>query len=398
MAPLESIDLASPAFFADPYPAYRRLRDEAPVHQVATGTWLLSRYDDVSRALRDHDRFSSSPMNMGAPGFKFLIGSDPPDHTRLRRLVNRPFHPAAIAQLEPRIRAICAELVDELCEANDRGDADLVQHVAYPLPVIVIAELLGIPIERRADFKRWSDAMIGGMDEGFDRSAGALAAMEMFGYFNDVIAERRSAPGDDLVSLLVGGSEPLDNQELLMFCMLLLVAGNETTTNLISNGALALFDRPAAVTRLREAPGLIPAAIEEALRFDAPVQSLMRRTTEDVVLGDGQRVPEGDTVVVLYGAANRDERHYGPDADDFVVDRYEHVRGVADHVGFGAGIHYCLGAPLARLEARVVAETLLERTRGMKPAGEGRRTASMLVRGLTSLPVTFEPAAVPAAG
>lgn len=389
MAPPE-LDLASPAFFADPYPTYRRLRDESPCHRTADGAWLLSRYDDVSRALRDHDTFSSSPMNMGAPGFKFLIGSDPPDHTHLRRLVNRPFHPAAIAALEPRIRAICSELVDELCDANARGEADLVEHVAYPLPVIVIAELLGIPIERRADFKRWSDAMIGGMSEDFDRSAGATAAMEMFAYFNDVIADRRTSPGDDLISLLVGGAEPLSNQELLMFCMLLLVAGNETTTNLISNGALALFDRPEAVARLRDEPALLPAAIEEALRFDAPVQSLMRRVVREVEIG-GRTLAPGATVVVLYGAANRDERHYDR-ADEFVVDRYAGVRGVADHVGFGAGIHYCLGAPLARLEARVVGEELLRRTRGMRPAAAGRRTSSLLVRGMTSLPVTFETA------
>ena len=387
---MEPLDVYDPAFLADPYPAYARLRTEDPVHRMSTGAWLLSRYDDVTRVLRDHDRFSSSPMNMGAPGFKFLIGSDPPDHTRLRRLVNKPFHPAAIAQLEPRIRQICTELVDELCEANERGEADLIGHLGYPLPVIVIAELLGIPAERRADFKRWSDAMLGGMSEDFDRGAGGAAAMEMFAYFNEVIAERRDHPGEDLVSLLVGGSEPLNNQELLMFCMLLLVAGNETTTNLISNGALALFDRPDAVERLRAEPHLIPAAIEEALRFDAPVQGLMRATTEEVVLGEGTTVPAGNLVTVLYGSANRDERRYGPTADEFVVDRYATAKGVADHVGFGAGIHFCLGAPLARLEAKVVAEALLERTRGMHRTGEGQRTSNLLVRGMKSLPVAFD--------
>ena len=390
MAPPE-LDLASPAFFADPYPTYRRLRDEAPCHQIADGTWALSRYDDVSRALRDHDTFSSSPMNAGgAPGFRFLIGSDPPDHTQLRRLVNRPFHPAAIATMEPRIREICTELIDELLEAGARGEADLVEQLAYPLPVIVIAELLGIPSERRADFKRWSDAMIGGLDAAGDQSHRATAAMEMFAYFNEVIADRKDTPGDDLISLLVGGAEPLSNQELLMFCMLLLVAGNETTTNLISNGAMALFARPEAVARLREEPALLPGAIEEALRYDAPVQSLMRRVVREVEIG-GVTLRPGARVVVLYGAANRDERHYDR-AGDFVVDRYAGLRGVADHVGFGAGIHYCLGAPLARLEARVAAEELFRRTRGMRPAGDGRRTASLLVRGLTSLPVAVEPA------
>ena len=388
---MDPIDVRDPAFLADPYPTYARLRDEDPVHSLGDRTWLLSRYDDVTRVLRDHDTFSSSPMNMGAPGFKFLIGSDPPDHTQLRRLVNKPFHPAAIAQLEPRIRAIATELLDEMDEANAKGEADLVLNVGYPLPVIVIAELLGIPSERRADFKRWSDAMLGGLSDDFDINAGAVASMEMFAYFNDVIAERRQRPGEDLISLLVTGNEPLENQELLMFCMLLLVAGNETTTNLVSNLGLALFDQPAAVETLRENPALLPAAIEEALRDDAPVQGLMRRVTEDVSLGDGTTVPAGDTVTILYGSANRDDRKYGPDASEFVVDRYKGLRGVADHVGFGGGIHYCLGAPLARLEAKVVFDEVLKRTRDMQPSDRpGNRNLNLIVRGMRSLPVRYE--------
>ena len=383
--------MSDPAFLDDPYPSYARLRDEDPIHQTGPRSWLVSRYDDVTRVVRDHDRFSSSPMNIGSGGARFLIGADPPDHTQLRRLVNRPFHPAAIAQLEPRIREICDEMIDELCAANERGEADLIEHLGYPLPVIVIAELLGIPAERRDDFKRWSDAMVGEVAPDADRASIGASAMEMFAYFDDVVAERRTAPGDDLISLLVGGAEPLNSQELQLFCMLLLVAGNETTTNLVSNGALALFERPDVVARLRAEPALIPAAVEEVLRFDGPVQGLMRRATEDVVLGEGTTVAEGDVVTVLYGSANRDRRHYGPDAEEFVVDRYAGVRGVADHVGFGAGIHYCLGAPLARLEAKVAAEALLERTRGMRPVGAGERRRNFIVRGMRSIPVTFEP-------
>jgi len=254
--------------------------------------------------------------------------------------------------------------------------------------VIVIAELMGIPPGRRDDFKRWSDAMIGGLSPDADRGAQATAMMEMFACFNDVIAERRETPADDLISLLVNGSEPLSNQELLMFFMLLLVAGNETTTNLISNLYLALFDRPDVASRLAEDRTRIPAAIEEALRFDAPVQCLFRNTNCDVELA-GRVIPEGSRVVVLYASANRDGEHYR-DADRFELDRFNPSRGPSDHVAFGSGIHLCLGAALARLEARVVTEVLLDRTIGLRRGGDGERIHNLLVRGMRRLPVALE--------
>jgi cytochrome P450 len=225
--------------------------------------------------------------------------------------------------------------------------------------------------------------MLGGLSPDFDQAKGAMSAMEMFQYFGEVIDARREHPGEDLISILVTGAEPLSREELLMFCMLLLIAGNETTTNLVSNGALALFANPEQAERLRDDPALVPSAVEEALRYDSPVQALWRQARTDVEL-HGTTIPKGAQVVVLYASANRDERHY-PDADQFKADR-----NPRDHVAFGAGIHLCLGAALARLEARVVAEVLLERTKHMRQAGEGDRVHNAIVRGMRSLPVTFE--------
>ena len=398
----------SAAVMADPYPWYERLRAESPVHyDEHDDLWVISRYDDVLHVLRDPATFSSaagmSDLLVGgyvgrrrAPefvldlaGMRLLIASDPPDHTVLRRLVSKAFTPREIMALEPRIRALTEAMVDDLIDAGD--GADLVTQLAYPLPVIVIAELLGIPGERRDDFKRWSDDLVGALSGTWDPSRGQFSGVEMFMYFSEVVAERTRKPGEDLISLLVArgrdGEAALDPMEIVLFCALLLIAGNETTTNLIGNGAQALFDHPDQARRLRDSPSLVPAAVEEALRYDAPVQALFRATTAGVRIGDVE-IPAHARVMVLFASANRDESHF-PDAGRFVVDR-----NPSEHLGFGSGIHLCIGAPLARLEARVVAETMLRRVRRLEPTGDPSRVESFILRGFTSLPVRATPASV----
>lgn len=387
---------------ADPYPYYRELRAHAPVyHLPEEQLWVLTRYDDVVAALRDPQVFSSqrgmSDMMLGRStrtgeqvpefladmiGRRLLIAADPPDHGVLRRLTGKVFTPRAIAQLEPRIRRITGELVDHLIDAGD--DGDLVEHLANPLPVIVIAELLGIPGERREDFKRWSDSLVGALSGSLAMEAMQADSTEMFTFFSDAVSERAQSPGEDLISLLVtrGNDDgaALGPVEIILFCILLLIAGNETTTNLIGNGARALWDHPDQARRLVADPSLISAAVEETLRYDSPVQSLFRGTTTDATLPSGGKIPAGARVMVCFGSANRDETHF-PSAEEYIVDR-----DPKDHVAFGSGIHFCLGAPLARLETRVAAETLLSRLRSLEPAGEPERVDSFILRGYSSLP------------
>src|SRR4051794_17339194 len=373
-----SLEFFGPELLEDPYPSYRRLLEaDEPQPFEGLPLWLLARYDHVLRALRTPDAFSSAAFGgMGPNAVRSLISADPPDHTTLRRLVQKPFTPSGIAALEPRIRQIAEDLVDAMLA---KGEPDIVGDLGYPLPVIVIAELLGIPIERREEFKRWSDEAVSGMDDAMGslammatgsteafaerRGADGAGVSEMSDFFADVIEERRRNPGEDLISMLVTGSEPLTLAELVSFCTLLLIAGNETTTNLVSNAALALFAHPDAAERLWADPALVPQVLEETLRYDSPVQLVARLATTDVEF-DGVTIPSGAFVVVMTGAANRDPRHYErPDAFD--IDR-----NPRDHVAFGSGVHLCLGAPLARLEGKVLFETLLARTRSMTPAGE----------------------------
>ncbi len=378
------------AFKANPYPVYEELREHSPVHQTAMNFWAISRYDDVSFVLKNHALFSSAAMGVGQLGTtgaqtRSIISSDPPDHTQLRGLVNRAFTPRLVAEMEPRIREITRELLTRVAPL---GHMDIVDDLAMPLPVTIIAEILGVESSQRDDFKRWSNAVVAnpGAPADTDRTRD-IAEFQQF--FADVVEERRRAPKDDLVSALVraeGESETLTNDEIISFAMLLLIAGNETTTNLIGNAMLALTEHPGELRRVIAEPALIPSMVEEALRYDSPVQFLFRMTTQDVDVG-GTTIPKGHAVVPVFASGNRDDRKY-PDAA-----RFDITRNPQGHLAFGLGIHFCLGAPLARLEARVAFEELFA-LRSIERAGDPERIDSLFLRGMKHLPLAFEPAAV----
>jgi cytochrome P450 len=410
-----SFDPFSPAWRDDPYPKYRELRDAAPVHfSPEAGVFCVSRYEDVMVVLRSHDLFSSRAMMtqlmMGGerdgppvtlrsllfaarlmltarinpftfPKVPSLIASDGERHSGLRAIVNRGFTPRQITAWEKRAR----EIVSECMQKSATGDFEVVHDLAIPLPVTVIAEMLGVEPERRHDFKRWSDVVI-------DNASGAGRAepfgpkvldafAEMTRYLVRIARARTKQPADDLISLLVSaeGGEALSPVEMVQFVTLLLVAGNETTTNLIGNAAAALLDHPAQLARVAAEPELIPSLIEETLRFDAPIQLVFREAVADVEIA-GVRIPAGATVAPLIGSANRDERRF-PAPDVFDVGR-----NPQGHVGFGFGKHFCLGASLARLEARVALEALVPALVRMRRV-EARvpRVDSFLVRGPSRL-------------
>ena len=367
---------------------------------------MLTRHADVQAVLRDPVRFSSDlgglakgmrvnpfnpamkvPRGVGAlaariPWLRVLLTSDPPAHTVLRRKVNRAFTPRVIADWEPRVREITERLVDEL-ETAGTAQADLIATVASPLPTAVIAEMMAIPPRRQDDFKRWSDNLVGGLVSGGSIARMARSSVAISSFFARIVRQRRRQPGDDLVSRLVSGDDDdaLNWVELVTFCILLLVAGNETTTNLIANSMLALFEHPDVQRRLEADPSMAGLVIEETLRYDNPGQGLIRVTTADVTLHD-HTIPAGSNVLVMIGSANRDPRHWA-DPDRFLPERQPN-----EHLGFGTGIHFCIGAPLARMEGRIALETLFQRTQRISPRGEPTRIASPVLRGLRSLPVT----------
>jgi len=377
----------------DPFPQYERMRATAPVFQDDhSGSWHVFRYDDVQRVLSEHATFSSrmggdNPSGTGQLFASSLITTDPPRHRQLRSLVTQAFTPKAVDALAPRIAGLTDELMAEIA---GKGSADLIRDLAYPLPVIVISELMGIPSEDRERFKHWSDVIVSQTRTLPASETQDSTTSEMVEYFLALIDQRRSRPGTDLISSLLAAEidgQKLTVPELLGFCALLLVAGNETTTNLIGNAVLCLAESPGTLERLLSEPALVPQALEEVLRFRSPVQSMYRVAVADTVVGD-HLIPAGAPIVAWIGSANRDGQQFQR-AAEFDVDRNPNR-----HLAFGHGIHFCLGAPLARLEARIALEALLSRLPGLSVASGAQleRMDSSIVYGLKELPVTWQPA------
>ncbi|MXX71708.1 MAG: cytochrome P450 [Gemmatimonadetes bacterium] len=379
----------APSFVADPYPVYRRLRDRDPVHySILTEQFVVSRFSDVDRILRDHRNFSNdlqrARSSRGSLGTRkklkpSMLVQDPPDHTRLRRLVSRAFTPRSVAKMEDYIRATAHGLLDEVEGAGEFG---LMKAFAVPLPTIVIARMIGVP-ERDLDrFKVWSDHLARALEPLLTPEEVELvhqSDQQLAEYFRAIIEQRRREPRDDLVSRLAEAEDEGDKltpDETIVMLRLLLTAGNETTTNLIGNGFRALLRHPDQLALLRERPELAASAVEELLRYDSPVQLDMRITTRDLEIGN-VAVQSGTLVTLAIGSANHDpERFQRPDELDI-------ARSDQGNISFGRGIHHCLGAPLARLEGRVALEVLLERFDriGFGPRAP-RYRPSVVLRGL----------------
>jgi pimeloyl-[acyl-carrier protein] synthase len=386
-----------PEFIADPYPIYHALRAEDPVHLSPLGFWVLTRYEDVVATLRD-PRFAKEPLaafvaarfGVAMPGVGLsMLDRDPPDHTRLRGLVSKAFTPRVVEGLRPHIQEIVDDLLDRV---EGAGAMDLIEDFAYPLPVIVICEMLGVPVADRERFKGWGLDIARGLDAIWLPAESEVGRQSMAsrhaltGYFRELIAERRAAPRADLLSALIAAEETgdrLSEEELLATCILLLVAGHETTVNLIGNGTLALLRHPAEMRRLREDPGLVAGAVEELLRYDGPVQRTARIPSEDVVVG-GRAIGKGELVMPFIGAADRDPAQFRE------PDRLDITRADNRHIAFGWGIHFCLGAPLARLEGQIAFQTLFRRLPKLALATDRPQyRQSLTLRGLSALPVSF---------
>jgi cytochrome P450 len=393
------LNFLDPDFLADPYPVYHRLRAEDPVHRHPFGFFVLTRYDDVAAFLRDarfgksgYQALIESRFGAGPDGPRLALSMlfrDPPDHTRLRALVSKAFTPRVVETLRGHIQGIVDRLLERVADAPRM---DVIEDLAYPLPVTVISELLGVPVGDGDTVKGWSRDVARALDaialpvgpDVIERGRRAMDAMT--GYFRELIAERRRRPGPDLLSGLVEAEEAgdrLTEQELLATCVLLYVAGHETTVNLIGNGLLALLRHPEERRRLQDDPGLLSGAIEELLRYDGPVQRTGRMAACDTEIA-GVPIPAGSLVLGLLGAANRDPLRFTE------PDRLDLGRAEPRHLAFGSGIHYCLGAPLARLEGQVAIGTVLRRFPALTLAVECPTwRPSSTLRGLEALPVVL---------
>ncbi|MER7734629.1 cytochrome P450 [Streptomyces erythrochromogenes] len=392
---------ADPAFLADPFPLYRELREEGPVRRVVAAggldAWLVTRYEDGLAALSD-PRLSSDVRDASDPRLlaqlpgteresmlSNMLRSDPPDHTRLRRLVSKAFTARRVAEMRPRIQAVTDRLLDAIAPA---GRADLVADLALPLPVTVIGELLGVPADDRLDFQRWTDRMIMRGAEPPDPAVVNEAWQHMRAYVTGLIRDKRAQPGDDLLSGLITARDEeqrLSEDELIAMVFLLLAAGYITTVNLIGGGIAMLLARPDQLDLLRSEPELLGSAIEEFLRYDGPVNpGIARFAREDVEIA-GTAIPRGATVLIASAIADRDPARF-PDPDRLDITRQDNA-----HLAFGHGVHYCLGAPLARLEGQIAIGTVLRRLPGLAlaVAPDEIRWRPGGLRGPLSLPVTF---------
>lgn len=395
---LELFDPLQPETLSDPYPIYAALRENGPLHRTPRGAWLVLAYEPAVAILRDHDRFSvehskyRKPNSDTGPGpvergmENIMLFKDPPDHTRLRTLVNKAFTPRVVESLRARIKEIVDELLDD---AEQRGEMDVIADFAYPLPVRVIAEMLGVPPEDRTRFKEWSrgvapilDPMLS--DETFFHVA--EAGLHLAVYFDELVAERRAQPQTDLVSELIAAEdqgEKLNEEELRATLILLLVAGHETTMNLIGNGLYALLRNRDELGRLAEDQSLGKSAVEELLRYDGPVHLTARTAIQDVEV-HGTKIEAGEMCVVLLAAADRDPAQF-PDPD-----RLDVGRSPNKHLAFSAGGHFCVGATLARVEGQIAFDALVKRFPNIALATDDvRYRPTVTLRGLDALPVTF---------
>jgi cytochrome P450 len=392
--PTSTLPLHSPDFYAgDPYPAYRELRTSTPiVWNDATNFWALTKYEDI-RYVSGHPLTFTSTKGITIPDPSQpepvqegnLIFTDPPRHRQLRKLINSGFTRRQVTLLEPKVREIVKGILDDV---DPSREYEFAEEIAAPLPTRLIAEMLGAPPEDWEQFRAWSDAAVGTADPDIELD-NVVALGQLYEYFTKLIEARRSGEvvGDDLLSILAAAEvdgERLTDADLLNFSFLLLVAGNETTRNLIALGTQALLDHPDQFALLRANPELLPLAVEEMLRFTSPVTHMAREATEDVEIR-GQQIRAGEKIVMLYGAANRDAEIFGPTSEEFDI-----TRNPNPHIAFGAGEHACLGAQLARLEARIMFEVLLGTYPTIELTGDVTRLRATMVPGVKKMPVRLK--------